>query len=80
MKYAYLTKAGILHVVSSIEGAKENSASGKIVETEIEAHGGYPVHNGEEIIAYSAEEMKIDAKGDCIDPIPEIAALYKECE
>ena len=79
-RYAYLTEAGILHINSSLEGAKENAANGKIIETYIEAEHGYPVFNGEQIIVYSPTVMKLDAQSDkTIDPIPELAELYKQC-
>ena len=41
---------------------------------------GYPVVNGEEIIVYSPEEMKLDARGDVIEVIPELAELYNKCK
>lgn len=85
IKYAYLDKAGIMHVVSDEKTAKEYSKTGKCVKTEIKATGGYPVAYVEEIkredevIVYSGTDMKIDAHGARIKPIAELAALYDEC-
>lgn len=84
MKYAYLDKAGILHITEKEETAKKYSVTGKVVATEVEAAHGYPLADGEEIIVYGPTEMKIDAKGSAIEDAeakyPELAALYRECE
>lgn len=82
-KFAYLDKAGILHVVKDKETAEKYCAGGKVVETEVEAKGGYPMamYRGhlEEIIVYDEETMKVDARSLKIEAIPELAELYKAC-
>lgn len=82
-KFMYIDKTGILHIVSSKEGAEKNSANGKVIETEYPAEGGYPVAevNGikEEVIVYDEEHMKVSARGKYIDVIPELAELYRQC-
>lgn len=80
--YAYLTEAGILHLVNKEETALQEIRKGKIVETGIEARGGYPVVNGEEIIVYNETTMKLAAKDtDTLDVLkyPQLAELYKKC-
>lgn len=83
-KYAYLDKAGIMHIVEERATAAKYSANGKVVETDLPANGGYPmgmfrgrIH---EIIVYDEETMKIEARGVKIPVIPELAALYEECK
>lgn len=79
-KFAYIDKAGIMHIVESADTAKEYSANGKFVETEIAAKYGYPLNDeGIGVIVYSTEEMKLDAEGNTIDPIPALAELYRKC-
>ena len=83
MKYAYLDKAGILHITEKEETAKKFSKTGKVVATEVEADHGYPLADGEEIIVYSPTEMKWEAKGPAIEEAeakyPALAALYRQC-
>lgn len=79
-KYAYIGRSGILHISANKNTAAEYSANGKVVMTEMTAIHGYPVVNGEEIIVYSPEEMKLDARGDVIEVIPELAELYNKCK
>ena len=78
-KYAYLAKGGILHVSGSYDTAKNYSANGVVVETTVKAEHGYPVVNGEQIIVYNEETMKITADGAILKPIPVLAELYKQC-
>ncbi len=79
-KYGYLDKANILHIVEKEKTAKEFSKNGKVIETEIEAERGFPVHNGRCVKVYSETEMKYDAQGNTIEIIPELAELYKQCK
>lgn len=80
MKYAYLDKAQVLHVVESRETAEQFSNFGRIIETDIDAKFGYPTNkDGKGVIVYSPEHMKLDAKGKDIEPITELAELYKKC-
>lgn len=81
-KYAYLDKAGIMHVVAKKDTAKEYSKTGKVVETEIEANHGYPVADGEEIIVYAEDDMRLSAEGDKLDAgkYPQLAELYRACK
>ena len=79
-KYAYIDKGGIMHVVAKLDTAKEYKALGThVVETEIEAAHGYPVVNKKQVIVYDEDTMKYDAKGKKIEPIAELAELYKKC-
>ena len=78
-KFAYIDKGGIMHVVKEEKTAKEYSANGKFVETEIDAANGYPVVHGKAVIVYSEEHMKHTAKGKQIEIIPELAELYRKC-
>ena len=79
-KFAYLDKGGILHVSGSYDTAKNYSANGVVVETTVKAEHGYPVVNGEQIIVYNEETMKITADGDKLEPIPVLAMLYSQCK
>lgn len=78
-RFAYVTEKGIMHVVKEKKTAEQYSANGKVVETEIEAENGYPVVKGKQVIVYGESCMKLDAKGKLIEPIPELADLYKQC-
>lgn len=79
-KFAYIDKAGIMHITKDMQTAISYAQKGTtVIETEVEASGGYPVVKGEEIIVYSPEVMKIDAQGGKIKVIPELAELYKKC-
>ena len=79
-KYAYIDKNGIMHTVAKLDMAKEYKAVGThVVETEIEAAHGYPVVEGKQVIVYDEDCMKHDAKGKKIEPIAELAELYKKC-
>ena len=78
--YAYLTKAGILHVVDNPNTAVEAIGKGKIVLTDIPCKYGYPVIEGKQVIVYGPCEMKHEAKGENIPDIPSLAELYKKCE
>lgn len=87
MDYAYLTKAGIMHIAekSSAENSKEQ---GVIVPTDVPNSGGYPtvIHKGkeEQIIVYSEDEMNIEAKGQPIEDAkvlyPHLSELYRKCK
>ena len=87
MDYAYLTKAGIMHIAekSSAENSKEQ---GVIVPTDIPNSGGYPtaIYKGkeEQIIVYSEDEMKIDATDNEIKDsqvlYPHLVELYRKCK
>lgn len=81
-KFAYLDKGGILHISGNESVAKEYSRNGKAVKTEHPAGGGYPIVNGEEIIAYSETKMKLEAKGELLNPAkyPTVAELYRKCK
>lgn len=77
--YAYIDKGGIMHVTDERVSGERNSANGKIIETPMLCSGGYPNVNGEEIIVYSEEVMKLSADGKALDtPIPELAELYRK--
>lgn len=78
--YAYLSEKEILHVVKDRETA-EMYATGRIVETELAARGGYPLADGEEIIVYSETDMRLAAKGAKLPEgkYPALAALYQAC-
>ena len=79
-KFAYIDKGGIMHVVAKLDTAKEYKAlKTHVIETEIEAAHGYPVVNGKQVIVYDEETMKYDAKGKKIEPVAELAELYKKC-
>lgn len=78
-KFAYIDKCGIMHVVKEEKTAKQYSGNKKVVETDIEAENGYPVVNGKQVIVYDEETMKYDAKGKKIEPVAELAELYKKC-
>ena len=78
-RFAYVTDKGIMHVVNERKTAEQYSANGKVVETVIEAENGYPVVKGKQVIVYGESCMKLDAKGKLIEPIPELADLYKQC-
>lgn len=79
-KFAYIDKGGIMHIVAKLDTAKEYKAlKTHVIETEIEAAHGYPVVNGKQVIVYDEETMKYDAKGKKIEPVAELAELYKKC-
>ena len=79
-KNAYIDKAGIMHLVKDIAVAKEFSFNGKVVETEIAEKYGLPLNSeGEGVIVYGPDDMKLDANGENISPIPALADLYKAC-
>lgn len=78
-RFAYVTEKGIMHVVKERKTAEQYSANGKVVESEIEAAHGYPVVNKKQVIVYDEDAMKHDAKGKNIEPIAELAELYKKC-
>ena len=77
--YAYLTKAGVLKVVENPNTAMEAMGESNIILTDIECKFGNPVVNGQQIIVYGPEEMKLEAKGGNIDAIPALTELYKKC-
>ena len=80
-KFAYIDKAGIMHITKDMQTAISYAQKGTtVIETEIEAKGGYPVVGKEEIIVYGPEKMKLDAQGARIPVIPVLAELYKQCE
>ena len=79
-KYAYIDKVGIMHLVDTREVAEDFKKRGKVVETEIKAKNGFPIdETGEGVIVYGENEMKYEAKGADIVPIPALAELYKKC-
>ena len=78
-KFAYVDRNGIMHVVKERKTAEQYSGNKKVVETDIEAENGYPVVKGKQVIVYGEGCMKLDAKGKLIEPIPELADLYKQC-
>lgn len=90
-KYAYITEAGILHVVTSKEGAKKESKNGKYVETSVECENGYPIivyNNKRETVAVfsldhavidNGSKKTIDGKKINLELYPEIYNLYKSC-
>ena len=79
-KFAYIGKGGIMHIVKEYDTAKKYKEIGKVVEIGIKAEGGYPLNaEGEGVIVYSPEVMKITADGENIKPIAELAELYKKC-
>ena len=77
--YAYLTNAKILKVVENPNTAMEAMGESNIILTDIECKFGYPVVNGQQIIVYGPEEMKLEANGGKIDAIPALAEHYKKC-
>lgn len=78
--YAYIDKGGIVHVVEGIQTAIDYAKKGtEVIAFEGEYKGGYPVVNGEMIIVYGPEEMKIDAHGGNIAVIPALADIYRKC-
>lgn len=78
--YAYIDDGGIMHVVENVQTAIDYAKKGtKVMEFEGEYKNGYPVSNGEMIIVYSPEEMKVEAKGDEIEVIPALAEVYRKC-
>ena len=77
--FAYIDKGGILHVSKSYKTAVEYAENGKIVVTYQEAGYGYPMHNGETILVYGEEDMKVTGDGPKIPPVEELAKLYREC-
>ena len=78
-RFAYVTEKGVMHVVKERKTAEQYSANGKVVETEIEAENGYPVVKGKQVIVYDEDTLKHDAKGKKIEPIAELAELYRKC-
>ena len=79
-RFAYVDRNGIMHVVAKLDTAREFKALGTtIVETEIKAEHGYPVVYGKQVIVYDEDCMKYDAKGKKIEPIAELAELYRKC-
>ena len=79
-KFAYLDKGGILHIAKDIDDATEKAKKGTtVVPTEFPTEHGYPVANGEQIIVYDEETMKITAGGATLKPIPALAELYSQC-
>ena len=79
-KFAYLDKVGIMHTVEKMETAVEFCKKGKVVATEIKSAHGFPLDKeGRGVIVYGPEEMKLEADKKNITPIPELAALYKQC-
>lgn len=78
--YAYIDKGGIMHVVEGIQTAIDYAKKEtEVIVFEGDYNGGYPVVNGEMIIVYSPEEMKVDAHGDKISVVPALAEVYKKC-
>jgi len=86
--YAYLDKAGIMHIVEKRATAENSKGQGVIVETNVENDLGYPValYKGklEGIIVYSEDEMKVDATDNKIKDAkalyPQLAELYRKCK
>lgn len=79
-KFAYIDKAGIMHITKDMETALKYAQKGStVVPTEVLAKGGYPLVEGEEIIVYAPDEMRKDAHGAKIPVVPELAELYKQC-
>ena len=79
-KFAYLDKAGIMHVVKERETAEEFCKMGTIVETDIKAANGFPTDDENEgVIVYASECMKHEADKSFIEPIKELTELYKKC-
>ena len=85
MGYAYIDKAGILHVVAERKTAEEYAA-GKVVETNLPFSGGYPLHGSKDVTMYSEDLAYLGGNarsGRKVVPeedIPEILALYKSCK
>lgn len=85
MKYAYIDKGDILHIVDDKETAVEFAKAGsRVIETTLQNRQGQPYFDGKTIHVYSADEMRIaaagyGAAGKKIDPIPELADLYIAC-
>ena len=78
--FAYISRGGIMHITEDMQTAIDMALKGtRVVETQFEHKFGYPVVNGEGIIVYSPDEMKVDGGGEKIAVIPELARLYGEC-
>ena len=80
-RFAYLDKAGIMHVVEKKETAEEYRKLGKIVETDVQAVLGFPLdEKGKGVIVYGPELMKYEATDKkFIEPVKELSELYKNC-
>ena len=85
MKYAYVYKGAILHIVDDKDTAVKYAKEGtRVIETTLQNRQGQPYFDGKTIHVYSANEMRIaadgyGAAGKQIDPIPELADLYIAC-
>ena len=80
-RFAYLDKAGIMHVVEKKETAEEYRKLGKIVETDVQAVLGFPLDEKEKcVIVYAPELMKYETTDKkFIEPVKELSELYKKC-
>ena len=83
MGFAYVDKAGILHVVAQRETAEEYAAKA-VVETDLGYHGGFPLCGGQEVVMYSLKEAY--ANGNMrngrklkVEDIPQLVELYRSC-
>jgi len=79
--YAFISTDGILRIRNTEAKAKSETANGKYLEVKIGyMDGGYPACDFDGkldgVIVYSETEMKVDAQGDKIKVIPELAELY----
>lgn len=78
--YAYIGDGNIMHVAKDFQTAVTYASKGtRVIETEQQYDMGYPVVNGEQIIVYGQDEMKITGDGPNIKVIPVLAELYKKC-
>lgn len=82
IKFAYLDRAGILHISDSEKKAKESSEKGRVVPTEYPADDGFPLVDGEAIIVYSETVMKKNFKSPFLDVsmYPQLVDLYRRCK
>jgi len=84
--FAYLTNSGIMHIADE-PSAKNSIEKGVMVATDVENAGGYPVvicdGEPEQIIVYSEDDMKFEAKEHSIPGAkslyPHLAELYRKC-
>lgn len=80
-KWCYIDCGGIMHITQKLETAVEYAKKGSrvIPLTDTESHNGYPVVDGKEIIVYGRDDMRYEARGEKIEPIERLAALYEKC-
>lgn len=54
-----------MHITEDMQTAIDTALKGtRVVETQFEHKFGYPIVNGEGIIVYSPDEMKVDGGGE----------------